>query len=54
MSTIVFSFVLNNKVWSWEKTFYDNNNLNERIEDYLSKKSLPLDLKDLKWKLKNA
>jgi len=51
MTIVCFYFTLNNQLWTWEKTFY-NNNLEESIENYLSKKSLPLDLKDLKWKIK--
>ena len=35
---IEFSFIFNNSIWTWEKTFYTSENLNDRIEDYLDKK----------------
>lgn len=53
---IEFSFIFNNSIWTWEKTFYTSENLNDRIEDYLDKKILPFELtkKNIKHKFKKS
>ena len=50
--TVLFSFELNNKIWTWDKVFHSSD-IEKSIKEYLEVKYLPLDLTNLKYKIKN-
>lgn len=47
---IYFSFELNNKIWNFDKIMFSNN-IEKSISEYLIHKNLPLDIKNLKYKI---
>lgn len=49
---VFFSFELNNQKWNWEKVFHSID-IEKSIKEYLETKDLPLDLTNLKYKIKN-
>lgn len=51
---IEFSFIFNNNIWTWEKIFYNSENVNDKINEYLEQKKLPFELtkKNIKYKIK--
>ena len=46
-----FSFDLNNQIWNFEKIFHTSD-IEASIAGYLETKDLPLDLTNLKYKIK--
>ena len=50
--TVLFSFELNNWTWTWNKDFHSSD-IEKSIKEYLETKDLPLDLTNLKYKIKN-
>lgn len=48
---VFFSFELNNQIWTWDKVFYSSD-IEKSIKEYLEVKNLPLDLTNLKYKIK--
>ena len=49
---VFFSFELNNQRWTWDKVFHSPD-IEKSIKEYLETKNLPLDLTNLKYKIKN-
>ena len=49
--TVLFSFELNNQIWTWDKVFHSSD-IEKSIKEYLETKNLPLDLTNLKYKIK--
>lgn len=49
--TVLFSFELNNQIWTWDKIFHSPD-IEASITGYLETKDLPLDLTNLKYKIK--
>ena len=49
--TVLFSFELNNWTWTWNKDFHSSD-IEKSIKEYLETKDLPLDLTNLKYKIK--
>lgn len=48
---VLFSFELNNQIWNFDKVFHSND-IEKSISGYLLLKNLPLDLVNLKYKIK--
>lgn len=48
---VYFSFELNNQIWNFDKIFHSND-IEKSISGYLLLKNLPLDLVNLKYKIK--